>query len=162
MAKIWTPLRTWTTGEVATPAMFNAQLRDNLDYTGDIAYVEFTADVSVTGTAFVDVVSSGVITYAATPIMIEFYARAVGAGGSGGLTLNLRDSTTDLGRFFGLSTNGIADGVYVARKLTPSAASHTYVISAQNLISQTSTVYAGAGGAGNYMPGFIRIRGVPS
>ncbi len=162
MAKIWTPLRTWTTGEVATAAMFNAQLRDNLDYTGDIAYVEFTADVTVTGTAFVDVVSSGAITYAVTPIIIEFYSRAAVVGGAGGMTLNLRDSTTDLGAFLGLSTSTTADGIYVARKLTPSAGPHTYIISAQNLLSQTSSVKAGAGGAGNYMPGFIRIRGVPS
>jgi hypothetical protein len=44
----------------------------------------------------------------------------------------------------------------------PTAASHTYVISSQNGGAGTSTVSAGAGGAGVNMPGFIRITRVPT
>jgi hypothetical protein len=159
----WTARRTWVTSEVTTAAQMNEQIRDNLGYLADLAYVEFTADVSVTGTSMVDIVSSGAITYAATPIVIEFSCIRATSGGTGNLEIHLRDGATDLGMFAQVSTVVVqAHGLHVARKLTPSAASHTYVISGKNSAAQTSTIVAGAGGAGNNMPGYIRVRGIPS
>src|SRR6266542_3503525 len=96
-SRAWTALRDWTTGELATAAMVNQQLRDNLAYLGPIAYVEFTSNVSITATAEASaqaVVSSGSITYAATPITIEFYAPRLDAATGSHLRLVLQDGAT--------------------------------------------------------------------
>jgi hypothetical protein len=67
------------------------------------------------------------------------------------------DATTDLGRltsFVGaVSSSGT---VHLVRRLTPTAASHTYKIRGWSS-SGTAVVHAGAGGAGTVMPGFIRV-----
>src|SRR6266540_1982726 len=159
-SRAWTALRDWTQGELVTPAMLNAQLRDNLAYLGPLAYVEFTADVSVTGTSFVDIVSSGAITYPATPILIEFYCTRVTAGASASVVLSLRDGATDLGRVSAVNATTSANPFYITRTLTPTAGSHTYTLSAKNLSAQTSTVFAGTGGVDTNMPGYVRIRGL--
>jgi hypothetical protein len=158
----WTAPRTWSTGELVTAALLNEQIRDNLSYLKDITLVTFTSNVSVTGTAFVDIVSSAATDYGATPIIVEFYCIRVTAGGSGSVVLSLRDGATDLGRFLALSTSESSNPTYAAVKITPTAGSHTYKISAKNLTSQTSTVFAGAGGADLNLPGYIRIRGIAS
>src|SRR6266542_5785773 len=139
----WVTPRTWVQGEVVTAAQLNEQLRDNISYLKDIAYVEFTANVSVTGTAFVDIVSSGAITYAATPIVIEFYCFNITCGASGILEVDIRDGATDLGKLIDLNTNETIRAPFSTRTLTPTAGSHTYTISAKNGASQTSTVRAG-------------------
>ena len=139
-----------------------------LPSTADIAYVEFTSAVtiaSVVEAAATQVVSSGTITYAAsTPIWIEFFAPAVVAGGagvSGGI--NLYDSGTNVGRLFDATIVAPSASGYdvplgtLRRKLTPSAGSHTYKISAWNTGASNFIVEAGAGGAGVMMPGYIRI-----
>jgi hypothetical protein len=123
----------------------------------EIAYVEFTSNVSITGTGAVDIVSSGAITYTATPIIIEFWCRAATAGPSANLRLLFMDGATELARMAAWATNFTEQDVYAKRRLTPSAASHTYKFAGQNVGSQTSTIVAGAGGAGVDIPGFIRI-----
>lgn len=158
----WTDPRTWVTGEVVTAAIGNQHWRDNLRYLEDLAYVEFTSNVSITGTSFVDVVSSGPITYEAAPIVIEFSCVRFQVGASGGCNLHLRDGATDLGQLVVGPTSSQEEAVLVMRRLTPTAASHTYVISGKNAASQTSTVHVGAGGAATNMPGFIRVRGIPT
>src|SRR6266511_2639807 len=114
------------------------------------------------GTASEDIVSSWAITYAATPIAIEFYCFNITCGASGILEIDIRDGATDLGKLIDLNTSETIRAPFSTRVLTPPAGSHTYTISAKNGASQTSTVRAGAGGAGNPLPGFIRIRGIPS
>jgi len=158
----WHTPVTVTTGQLLTATNWNEQVRDNISYLKDIAYVEFMSNVSVTGTAFVDIVSSGAITYAATPIAIEFYCFNITCGASGILEIDIRDGATDLGKLIDLNTSETIRAPFSTRTLTPTAGSHTYTISAKNGASQTSTVRAGAGGAGNPLPGFIRIRGIPS
>src|SRR6266545_2395067 len=118
----WTNPRTWTTGELVSASMLNEQLRDNISYLKDIALVTITSDVSVTGTAFMDIVSAGAITYAATPILIEFYAVRVTAGGTDTMVISLMDGATDLGRVLALPPSVQANPCSVAVKLTPTAA----------------------------------------
>ncbi len=157
----WTSGLSITVGEVPTAAKLNALIA-NINYLRDIAYVEFTADVSITGTSYVDVVSSGAITYAATPIVVEFWAMRVTAGGAAFVSLSLLDGATDLGILFRQPASTQSEAIFVSTRLTPSAGSHTYKIAGINNAGQTSTVSAGAGGAGTVRPGFIRIRGIPS
>jgi hypothetical protein len=167
----WTALRTWTTGELVTAAMMNQQIRDNLAYLGDLAYVEFTSSASITATTegtAQQIVTAPAITYAATPIIIEFFSPGISPDpGIAGRTLILvlEDVTTPLGQIAAAqapaTTAAPIQTVYAVRKLTPTAASHTYNVRGY-VSAGTGTVRAGAGGAGAYLPGFIRVTGLVS
>lgn len=166
----WTDPRTWVTGEMVTAAMMNQHVRDNLRWLEVLAYVEFQANVSVTATTAataVTVVSSGALTYEAAPIEIEVYAPQVDSAAVLGADVrcSLWDSTTDLGQI-GVPVQAPAAQIttaafYVKRRLTPSAASHTYIWKAWRS-GGNGTIYGGAGGAGVSMPGFIQVRGIPT
>jgi hypothetical protein len=54
------------------------------------------------------------------------------------------------------SAVGVGTGVTLQRRLTPTAAAHTYSVRG-TVASGTGIAVGGAGGAGNYAPGFIRI-----
>ena len=152
-----------------TAAYLNG-LGNSLRFLKEVAYVEFTADVSVTatteGTAN-SVVSAGAITYEAVPHLIEFFAPGArpdnGAAGRI-LHLILYDSTTALGELAGPTTPAAANDnhpIMAARRLTPTAAAHTYNVKAWTSAG-TALVQAGAGGSGTKFPGFIRVTRVPT
>lgn len=157
----WTTPVTRATNYGVLAANWN-ELVGDLAFMVEVGRATFTVDVSVTGTAFVDVVSLGAITYEAVPHLFDFQCNRLTAGGSGTCALALRDSTTDLGRFFQAGTGETVRGPSPYTVLTPTAASHTYKVSAINSVSQTSTVSAGAGGAGNFLPGLLRVFRIPT
>jgi hypothetical protein len=156
----WTTPATFATNETPlTSTKLNTHLRDNMrELWHEVAYVEFTAPVTLTNAthtelAPADIVSSGAITYVANPILVEFYAPNYVPGGNG--AINLWDGTTDLGRLIDNVAASPA-GIYLPRRLTPTAASHTYkIVGWAN--GGNGSVVAGAGGVGVEMPGFIRI-----
>lgn len=130
----------------------------------ELAHVEFTATVSVTGSEVspTDVVSAGAVTFDGTAVVVEFYSTQVSpASGTDLVALSLWDGATDLGRIaivqnsVGASVQ-VAPPVLVRRKLTPSVGSHTYKIRGWKSTGNGSVI-AGAGGVGAYMPGYIRI-----
>jgi hypothetical protein len=144
--------------------MWDSFIRDNLNYLKDIAYVEFTSNVSITATTegtAQTIVDSGAITYEAAPIVVEFQSADVVASGGGSLFILLQDGATVLGRMASYPANGRSP-LFVMRRFSPTAASHTFKVTAHNSAAGTSTVTAGAGGAGTTMPGFIRVRGIPT
>jgi hypothetical protein len=122
----------------------------------EVAYVEFTSDVSASTqneAAPLDVVSAGAITYVANPIIVEFFTPFANIPGSGGISL--WDGATDLGRLW---DNQAGSGpVFAARRLTPTAASHTYKVRVWFTGGGTSVISAGAGGVGVTLPGYIRV-----
>jgi phage-related tail fiber protein len=122
-----------------------------------IKRTEFTSDVSITGTGFVDVVSSGAVAYDGNPIKIEFSANSAICGGNGNLRLEVLDGGTSIGRLASFLQSSTQNGLYFVYYLTPSAGSHTFKIAAQNTVAQASTIGAGAGGASTFVPGWIRI-----
>jgi hypothetical protein len=155
----WTAPRTWTNGEIVTQTMLNTDVRDNgREYWHEVAYVEFTSSVTTTtGTeaAPVDVVSSGAITYVANPLIIEFFSPQYSIGNNIG-ALNLWDDATDLGRLNHTNQN-LTYAAHLVRRLTPSAASHTYKVRIWTTGGASTTAAAGAGGAGVVLPGYIRV-----
>lgn len=156
----WTTITTRVTGTTITAVMWN-EIVDNLNFLKEVAYQEFIADASVTATTEVtasDIVSSGAITYEAVPHMIEFFASRVSAG-AGGITLVLKDGATVVGYIGSLSAS-IGVPMLVRRRLTPTAASHTYKVAAF-VASGTTTVRAGTGGSDD-LPGYIRITRIPT
>jgi hypothetical protein len=155
----WTAPATFSTSEVVTATKLNTHIRDNMkELWHEVAYVEFTANVAsttATEVAPLDVVSSGAITYVANPIIIEFGCNGYNANGSSG-ALNLWDDLTDLGRLHHIHT-GTGYPYFRSRRLTPTAASHTYKVRLWTTGGVSSTVYAGAGGVGVELPGYIRV-----
>lgn len=123
----------------------------------EFAYAEFTANVNVTATTEATantVVTAGAVTFdGATPVVIEFVSIDAGRGTSN-LDLWLFDGSTSLGLWdFTQAAHGF---VSLRRRLTPSAAAHTYSVRA-SVDAGTGVVSAGAGGAGVSLPGYVRI-----
>lgn len=123
----------------------------------ELAYGEITANVSITGTtsaAATTVVSSGAVTYDGTAVVIEFFTNDA-VRGTSYVGLVLYDGATELG-ILGYASLTTGQAVMVRRKLTPSAASHTYQIKAY-VDAGAGTVRAGTGAAGANMPAFCRV-----
>jgi hypothetical protein len=167
MPEVWTPppFDDISTSELVTAAYLNG-LGNSLRFLKEVAYVEFTTNVSITATSAAtanQVVSSGAITYENVPHLIQFHSAALqpdtGAA-SRRITLVLCDSTTVISEPSYVQTPAtgtfLSPGVCSIR-LTPTADSHTYNIRAfvnagNGLVIATSPA----------SPGFIRITRVPT
>lgn len=133
----------------------------------ELAYVEYTSDASLTntteGTAHTVVTAPAIVFDGATAVWLEFYceaARPDPANIGATMTVLFTDGGTALGQAQVAQTPVVGAnfkaGALVRRRLTPSAASHTY--DARGFVSVgTGILKAGAGGAGLFLPGYIRI-----
>ncbi len=125
-----------------------------LDYVETSTSLTVTATTDATAQAFVT--GNSVAYDGSTVVLIEIYVPF----GSATVTLicNLYDGSTDLGRIGQLNagTGGFNAPMPMARRLTPSNASHTYSARFWKT-SGTSSANCGAGGTGTTLPGFIRI-----
>lgn len=123
-------------------------------------YVEFTSDVTVnthSAAAAVAVVTGNAVAYdGATRISVEFYSPS-GAIGTDLIVLLVEDGTSigQLAYSSGPAQNK-TETIHARRFLTPSAGTHTYAIKAYTS-SLDGLIRGGAGGAGAFMPGYIRI-----
>jgi hypothetical protein len=140
----------------------------NFAFLVQVAYVEFTADVSVSATTVGtanQIVSAGALTYEAVPHYIEFFSPRWTAPAQTG-NLILRDGTTVLGTLSQFVASQNHPDPYVLRVLTPTAASHTYNVAAWLGGAGTGTMRAGTGGAAGdattFFPGFIRVTRIPT
>lgn len=127
----------------------------------ELDYVQRTSDptgTSITATegSPTTVLTSNSITVdGSTPIIVEFYASVFEASTSAALIANLWEgTTTDLGRLINIQATVTA---HARRRFTPSAGSHTYTIRLWRSGSATARIYSDVGGAGKYMPAFMRI-----
>lgn len=128
-------------------------------------YAQITADASSTATTeatAVAIVTGAAVTYdGTTTVMVEFSCISMAPAAAAAATINiyLYDNGASIGQI-GLKTVETAGSshtpVRLARRLTPSAAAHTYSIRA-SVSTATGTVYAGAGGLAANMPAFLRI-----
>lgn len=163
----WTNPPTRSTGFAVTATVWNNEHVGNMDHLTEVNYTEFTSDVAITGTtvgAANQIVTSGPITYEAVPHMIEFEAW-IEPGATGSQFIILRDGTTVLGTLGRFAAGGATGPVSRSRRITPTAASHTYNVACWNA-SALGAIKAGPGGtAGDnttHLPGFIRIYRVPT
>jgi len=143
-------------------------LVDNSNFLAEVAYVEFTAAVSSTATTVgtaVQIVSLGAITYQNAPHLIEFYCPRLGPSSTGASHLILRDGSTVIGTLLDFTSASTPGAAYGARRLTPTAASHTYNIAAW-VAAGTVAANAGTGGTGggaaDLLPGWIRATRIPT
>lgn len=136
----------------------------------ELAYVEKTTDTSITATtettANTIVTATGVVCDGTMKVSIEFFSDEVtvpGAASNNFVVLVLYDDTGGgaasigiIGVFLAVNSTSIRIPVFLARRLAPTAATHTYSVRA-HVASGTGTVGAGAGGLGARSPAFIRI-----
>jgi hypothetical protein len=126
-----------------------------------VNYTTVTNDVTVTGTAVgtaATIVSSGAITYTAVLTKFEFFCPQVLATGVYATIFNLFDGSTEISRLCAVGGSASSDygPLLLARYLTPSAGSHTYLVKAWNA-SGSAVCTGGSGAAGNYPPIYLRI-----
>lgn len=135
--------------------------------TNQLAYQEFTGSVSVTATTEATantLVTAAAVTFdGSTKVNIEFFAPLIqpdDTTAGNAIFLVLYDGSTRIGQLASATSPSTASAldvtVFAARQLTPSAATKTYSVRAY-VSTGTGVVSAGAGGAGAYMPGFIKI-----
>lgn len=135
----------------------------------EIGYDQITSNVAVSATSEASgtlVVQGSAYTFDGSPVIVEFFAPAadVGAAAGAGLILNLFEGSTHLARIIdyrhGSSDSASSNLPLTGRhRFTPSAASHTYKITGIRVGSTNANVYAGtgSGGAGTYMPTYLRF-----
>lgn len=169
MAETWTQptFDDITTGEVVTAAYLNT-LGNDLRFLAQVAYVEYTSDVSVTATTVGtanQIVSAGAHTYEAVPHVIEFYCPRLNQAAVAN-NLILRDSTTVIGTLGQMAASQNEPSLFIRHYLTPSAASHTYNVAAWNGAPGTWTYKAGTGGtagdATTFLAGYIAVYRIPT
>ena len=139
----------------------------NSDLPGaELDYVEFTSDVNITATTEATantIVTGNAVTYNGTDkIYVEFFgpdcAPDTGAAGRF-LQIWLYDNGSSIGYLTLVMTpaaSAMRVPVTVGRRITPSAAAHTYSIRG-SVSAGTGHTYGGAGGTGNQPQGYIRI-----
>lgn len=138
----------------------------------ELDYVQITSPATITATTEATsqaVVTGSAVTYdGSTIIEIEFYSQygEVEDASGASLIVLLYDGATVLGRLATI-TNVAAAALRVPlclkRRITPSAASHTYSIKAYSTVATANAaISAGAGGTGAALPAFLRITRVSS
>jgi microcystin-dependent protein len=130
--------------------------------TGEVfeSYTEFVANVPITGTTEAtanQVVAAPAFTFdGATLVEVTFSAPSQ-VGGANWMQFALYDGAASIGIMVSNDGTTIGGTRYDFRRFTPSAASHTFSI--RGYTDTTGTVYAGAGGLGVKMPGWIKLVG---
>lgn len=131
----------------------------------ELDYAQITAPVSITALSFATattlITGNAVTCDGSTAVLIEVFTPHLSTAGSGGAVfLNIWDGSTDLGIIAKLNSvsGGVAESpIRSVRKLTPSAASHTFSVRG-TMNSGTGTFGAGAGGTGGTeLPALLRI-----
>lgn len=121
-------------------------------------YVEFTANVSITatteGTAQTVLTSNAITFDGSTIVMIEHWEYAAVKGTATIYIVLLEDSTVLGMTYTGAAT--VTGPIHMLRRRTPGSGSHTYYVKAY-VDGGTGVAGAGAGGAGNGLPGFLRV-----
>jgi hypothetical protein len=133
---------------------------------GQISYTPITASVNLTATSAPTaqtVITAGAGVFDGYPVMIEFYcpmATPPQSSVNGQIQIDLWDGSTDLGIIAQVITPAaglLLMPVTASRIFNPSAGNHTFSIRAWVAGTGTSTIGAGAGGVGNYVPAYLRI-----
>lgn len=130
-----------------------------------VSYVEFQSPVLISattaGTANTIVTADPITFDGTTAIFVQFSAPEIDCPAGATMKFQLYDGATDLGTVGGVSNPsgvvlvGISGGPML-RRLTPSAAQHTFSVRAF-VSTGSGNVQAGSGGAGAFVPGFIRV-----
>lgn len=156
----------WTTAGMVAVATGTATATEQWPPGHEFDYAAITSAVNPTATSEATantVVTGNAVTYdGSTDVWVEFFSHnsrpATDASGRT-MTFWLYDGSSSIGSIGLVGTpaaNGSNSVVCARIKITPTAAAHTYSIRA-SVSGGTGLVGAGAGGAGNASPAYIRI-----
>jgi hypothetical protein len=133
----------------------------------EINYTQITANVNIASTTEATgttILSPGAITFDGTAVLLTVYSPAIimPTVSAAQVIISLFEGATQIGRLCMLettTTTPVDVPVYLAYRFTPSAASHTYTITAF-ATSTTGTPAFGAGtpGTGTFVPGYARFQ----
>jgi hypothetical protein len=129
----------------------------------ELAYTQIIADsagvtATTEGTSVAVIGPTASVAYDGTKVRIEVWAPQTGVSTTMAIFGVLYRDSTVVGQWE-WSNNGFGTGSFGNHSIfydTPSAASHTYTVKVY-VSSGTGTIKAGAGGAGNLLPAFIRV-----
>lgn len=133
----------------------------------EIDRVEFTSPVTISASseaAATTIVTGSALTFdGATTVDIEFYSDSIQPGSTATNVINiwLYDGSSSIGvmaQYSNPASSTYRAPCFVVRRLTPSIGVHTYSIRGDRSSGSNGTVNAGAGGTGNHMPGYIRVK----
>lgn len=125
-------------------------------------YVQFTAPVGCVGTTeatATTIVTGNAVNFDGAPVIITFGCDYVQLPSNVVTRLWLYEDGVSIGELAVFRDTDAATALtppYVQRRHTPSAGVHTYSVRGSTA-SGTFTIDAGAGGAGNPFPGYLRI-----
>jgi len=131
----------------------------------EFGYDQITAAVTVSSTTEASgttVIACAAHTFDGAAVIAEFFSQNVlpAAAANALVVIGLFEGATQIGRFGLVQSPNIASGIqvpfYGRLRLTPSAASHTYTVTAWQS-GGSGTIQAGAGGAGANSPAFVRF-----
>jgi hypothetical protein len=119
----------------------------------ELAYAEFNAAVGVSATS--EAAPNGIVTapacYCDVPVLVEFYSPFASIVGA--LRLAIYDNGASTGFLQAQSTAPLT----LRRRLVPAAGNHTFSVGGWQIGEGAITIYGGVGGAGAFVPGFIRV-----
>lgn len=154
-----------TVTHLLTKAGLDQYLTENYSVAIELGYTQFTSNASITatteGTAQTIVAADAIVFDGSTIVWVEFFAPTwAHSSTTGDLNLALFDNSTSVGTIWRTANPSAASlgqqSIVGKRRLTPSAASHTYSIRGY-VDTGTGTVVGGTGGAALDVPGFILI-----
>jgi hypothetical protein len=132
----------------------------------EYGYDQITGTVNVASTTEATpttIISCAAHTFDGSVVMVMFYAPFIKCGAAVGesVIVSLWEGVTQIGRL-GTHDNNVSTVQDIAStmwfRFTPTAASHTYTVTAvASSVSGTPAIGAGAGGANTYPPCFVRF-----
>jgi hypothetical protein len=131
-----------------------------INYTQITAGVNIVSTTEATGTT---IISPGAITFDGSLVMVEFfcYLLETGTTSASEVCVSLFEGATQIARLAFVQTPAAVQlfvPVYGLLRFTPSAASHTYTVTAFTTnATGTPKVAAGAGGTATDSPAFVRF-----
>jgi len=134
----------------------------------EIGYVQITAGVTIASTTEATgttIINMGALTFDGTAVLFHFFAPVVACDGNAlgnQTTLSLFEGSTQIGRIWTGNSQQATTlprlGVSAFYRFTPSAASHTYTVTAfVTNATGSPNVGAGSGGTGAVVPAFGRF-----
>lgn len=134
----------------------------------EVGYSQITSTVNVVSTTEASgtaIISPGALTFDGTAVIAEFFcpiANLPTAAAGNFLIVSLFEGATQITRLVAAQTPSVTaqEGValYGRYRFTPTAASHTYSVTAfANSTTGTPAIIAGAAGTGAYPPAFVRF-----
>jgi hypothetical protein len=133
----------------------------------EISYTQITSTVNVVSTTEATgttILSPGSVNFDGTAVLVEFFAPSINIGTNVNsfVVVSLFEGATQITRLVNISAaaagTNVGVGVVGKYRFTPTAAAHTYTVTAFCLnVAGTPAVSAGPAGTANYPPAYVRF-----